>query len=217
MARKVLLAGLMAGLVAVAGCTNVQKGSVVGGAGGGVVGAGIGHRITSLGGGPGALVGLGIGATAGAIASEHYYGSDDSEEMGAAQESVARLSNELQAKDVQLDEMAVALEKERSQQKALLQAYEQARDVQTLSATTSSDVEVVSDGDTVTFTILSEVLFDSGAVELTKEGKAALKRAGEAIRAEFPDSTVEVRGHTDNVPIRYSPHKSNWELSCCIT
>ncbi|GAG02397.1 unnamed protein product, partial [marine sediment metagenome] len=34
------------------------------------------------------------------------------------------------------------------------------------------------------------------------------------IRQHYPDAPIEVRGHTDNVPIRYSKWKSNYELSC---
>lgn len=215
MARGIVLTVMLACLIAVAGCTTVQKGSAVGAAAGGAAGAGVGHYMSSMGGGPGAAIGLGVGAATGAIAAEYYYGSDEGEDLAAAQETVDRLSDELQQKDAQLSDVAVTLEKEKAQQKALLEAYNKARqEHKTLAANVPANVQVVSDGDTVTFTILSEVLFDSGATELTKEGKAALREAAQAIRRDFPGALVEVRGHTDNVPIRYSPFKSNWELSC---
>ncbi len=110
------------------------------------------------------------------------------------------------------------LEKERAQQKAVLEAYENARNgaaVGAATATTSDgEVKVTRDGDTVTYTVLSEVLFGSGRADLTKEGKNALKEAAQMIRASYPGNEIEVRGHTDNVPIHYSSYKSNWDLSC---
>jgi chemotaxis protein MotB len=62
--------------------------------------------------------------------------------------------------------------------------------------------------------MLAEVLFDSGEADLTSDGKSIMRKAAAHIRQEFPDAQIEVRGHTDNVPIRYSPYKSNWDLSC---
>ncbi|MHC4481391.1 MAG: OmpA/MotB family protein [Planctomycetota bacterium] len=112
-------------------------------------------------------------------------------------------------------EMAAALEQEKAQQKALLQAYEKARRKRsTLQANVPADVQVTTAEDRVTFTITSAVLFGSGKADLSVKGKAALKGAARTIRNEYPDNEIEVKGHTDNVPIRYSPYKSNWELSC---
>lgn len=55
------------------------------------------------------------------------------------------------------------------------------------------------------------VLFDSGSAEL-KEGASAVF---EPIAKELLslDNHIRVEGHTDNVPIRRGPFKSNWELS----
>jgi len=215
MNRRVLVTGLTIALMVTVGCTSVQKGCATGGLIGGAAGAGVGHYLTTAGGGPGALVGLGVGAATGAVAAEHYYGSENSEEIATAQETIDQLSGELQASETELAHMASALEKEKAQQKALLEAYEKARqDRKTLSANMPDNIQVVSDGETVTFTILSEVLFGSGRAELTKEGKGTLNQAARAIRTNFPDALIEVRGHTDSVPIRYSGYKSNWELSC---
>ncbi len=215
MERRMLVMGLGIALIVTVGCTSVQKGCATGGLVGSAAGAGVGHYLTTAGGGPGALVGLGLGAATGAIAAEHYYGSETSEELAAAQETMDQLSGELQAKDAQLADMTSAVEREKAQQKALMEAYDKEhQDLKTLSANMPGNIQVVSDGDTVTFTILSEVLFDSGRAELTDEGKGTLQQAARAIRTDFPDALIEVRGHTDSVPIRYSGYKSNWELSC---
>ncbi len=211
------VAGIVAVLIVAAGCTPVQKGTVAGGALGGATGAAIGQFATTAGALPGAVVGFGVGATAGAVAADHYYAPDLDE--GALQQASAeaeRLSKELDAKDQALKDRDALLEKERAQQKAMLEAYENARSTGAAGPTTTSDgeVQVTRDGDTVTYTVLSEVLFGSGRADLTGEGKNALKEAAQMIRASYPGNEIEVRGHTDNVPIHYSSYKSNWDLSC---
>ncbi len=215
MAPKKLMAGLLVVGVALAGCTPVQKGSVAGGAAGGATGAAVGHCATGIGAGPGALVGVGLGATAGAIAAEHYYGKEDTGELGELSETVDELSRELSVRDEALQQREAELAKERAQQKAILQAYDDLRKDRPVLQTQAPDgVQVTQSGNAVTYTILSEVLFDSGKADLTDAGKKAVRAAAAAIRRDYPGSPIEVRGHTDNVPIRYSSHKSNWHLSC---
>jgi chemotaxis protein MotB len=87
------------------------------------------------------------------------------------------------------------------------------KDRQPVTATISPDVKVTKQGDTVTFTILSAVLFDSGKAQLRADGKAALKQAAREIRSKYAGCPVEVRGHTDNEPIKYSHYASNAELA----
>jgi flagellar motor protein MotB len=217
MARRAVTAVLVLSVLGAVGCTSVQKGSVAGGAAGAAAGAGVGHYLTTLGGVPGGLIGLGLGAAGGAIAAESVYGNEQSEEALAAQEQVRQLAGELEAKDAQMRELSLAVEREKSQQQALVEAMDKGGAPSTApeaSAAAASGIQVTSDSRTVTFTILSEVMFASGKSDLTKEGRTALHEAARLIRQQYPDATVEVRGHTDNEPIRYSPYKSNWELSC---
>jgi chemotaxis protein MotB len=56
------------------------------------------------------------------------------------------------------------------------------------------------------------VLFDSGSAELSQEGQRAITDVAEVLK-EFKDRKFLVAGHTDNVPLKSSPFKSNWELS----
>jgi chemotaxis protein MotB len=58
----------------------------------------------------------------------------------------------------------------------------------------------------------SGVLFDSGKTELKPEGKVAIEKLVEAF-GSVSDRDLMIAGHTDNVPIRTSRYKSNWELS----
>jgi len=206
-----------AGLVAaVMGCSNVQKGAGLGAATGAAGGAAVGHYLTSAGGGAGALVGLGVGAAGGALAAERYYGGDESEEIEAARAMAEEYKDEAAGNVQQIAAIQDELAKEKAQQAALLAALDEARAAlakpQPLDGTAS--VAVDSDSSTLTVTFQSEVFFDSGKAKLSKSGKAALRDAVRTICQRFPDAQVDVRGHTDNAPIRYSAFRSNWDLSC---
>ncbi len=64
-------------------------------------------------------------------------------------------------------------------------------------------------------TLDGEMTFATGSARLTSDGSAVLDRIWEVI-GEYPDRTVLIEGHTDNVPIApkwQSRFKSNWELS----
>jgi chemotaxis protein MotB len=63
--------------------------------------------------------------------------------------------------------------------------------------------------------LASRVFFDSGKVTLRKEGKAILKKVGNALKG-YENKIIRVVGHTDNVPVAKSLRKtfpSNWDLS----
>jgi flagellar motor protein MotB len=62
-------------------------------------------------------------------------------------------------------------------------------------------------------TFVAEVLFDSGKADLKPEGMDMMKKVASVIRQEVSDNEIGVEGHTDNVPIKHSSWKSNWELS----
>ena len=218
MFKRTLVVGLMFGIIVATGCSPVQKGTAMGGAAGGATGAAIGHYATSAGGGPGALVGMGLGAATGAIAAEKYYGSKDDGNLDGMTEEVEELHRQLSEKDQALQAREAALAKSEAHQKALLEAYEKARRQPTTLAADvphmPDNIQVSKEGNSIKYTILSEVLFDSGQAELTDAGKKTLAEAVRLIRNSHPDADIQVRGHTDNVPIRYSPFKSNWDLSC---
>ncbi len=62
-------------------------------------------------------------------------------------------------------------------------------------------------------TFVSEVFFDSGKDIIKSDGRLSLDKVAEVLNRDVPNSQVAVEGHTDNVPIKYSGWKSNWELS----
>ncbi len=72
-------------------------------------------------------------------------------------------------------------------------------------------VERLQKGLVITF--VAEVLFDSGKAELRKESFSKLDKIVSVIQDVVPDLNVGIEGHTDNVPIKHSGWKTNWELS----
>jgi len=72
-------------------------------------------------------------------------------------------------------------------------------------------VEMLDKGLVITF--VSEVLFDSGKDKLRPEAPAKLDKIASVLNTTVRDLNVGIEGHTDNVPIKYSGWKSNWELS----
>jgi len=62
-------------------------------------------------------------------------------------------------------------------------------------------------------TVVEEVLFDSGKARLKDSATPILDKVARVLNESVPDMSVGIEGHTDNVPIRFSGWKSNWELS----
>jgi len=72
-------------------------------------------------------------------------------------------------------------------------------------------VEMLERGLVITF--LAEVLFDSGKADLRSDSLEKLSKVASVLQSTVKDLDVGIEGHTDNVPIKYSGWKSNWELS----
>lgn len=56
------------------------------------------------------------------------------------------------------------------------------------------------------------LLFDSGSAELKEESREVLSKVGRVLE-QYSGGTVEIEGHTDNVPITTARYASNEELS----
>jgi flagellar motor protein MotB len=58
------------------------------------------------------------------------------------------------------------------------------------------------------------VLFERGQARLSREGKGLLDKIVEVLEANRDDyDTIQVEGHTDDVPVHSTSYPSNWELS----
>lgn len=62
-------------------------------------------------------------------------------------------------------------------------------------------------------TFVADVLFDSGKAKIRTEAVPVLDKVAQVLTENVPQFNIGIEGHTDNVPIKFSNWKSNWELS----
>jgi chemotaxis protein MotB len=67
-------------------------------------------------------------------------------------------------------------------------------------------------GGKIILRVSGEVLFASGSASLNPEAFPIFDKMV-TIFADYPDFTINIKGHTDNVPIATPQFPSNWELS----
>ena len=72
-------------------------------------------------------------------------------------------------------------------------------------------LEMMEKGLVITF--VADVLFDSGRDQIRKEAYPILDKVAVVLKENVPELNVGIEGHTDNVPIKVSGWKTNWELS----
>jgi chemotaxis protein MotB len=62
-------------------------------------------------------------------------------------------------------------------------------------------------------TVVGDLLFDSGKAKIRSEAFPLLNKVSEVLKDNMAQFNIGIEGHTDNVPIKQSGWKSNWELS----
>jgi len=62
-------------------------------------------------------------------------------------------------------------------------------------------------------TVVGDVLFDSGKAKIRPQSFPILDKVATVLKENVPRLNVGIEGHTDNLPIKFSGWKSNWELS----
>jgi len=62
-------------------------------------------------------------------------------------------------------------------------------------------------------TVVGDLLFDSGKAKIRSEAYPLLDKVSAILKDNMAQFNVGIEGHTDNVPIKHSGWKSNWELS----
>ena len=68
-------------------------------------------------------------------------------------------------------------------------------------------------GKGLVITVVGDVLFDSGKAKVRPESFPILDKVATVLKENVPELNVGIEGHTDNLPIKFSGWKSNWELS----
>lgn len=100
------------------------------------------------------------------------------------------------------------------EQEKLQQNEETAENVEeTLQEEAIGDqVDVSFTAQYIQLTMKGALLFDSGSAELKEESREVLSKVGRVLE-QYSGGTVEIEGHTDNVPITTARYASNEELS----
>lgn len=62
-------------------------------------------------------------------------------------------------------------------------------------------------------TVVGDLLFDSGKAKIKTDAYSLLNKISSVLKDNMAQFNVGIEGHTDNVPIKMSGWKSNWELS----
>ena len=77
------------------------------------------------------------------------------------------------------------------------------------------DVRLTESGGRLRVDLVDKILFESGEATISKRGEAVLAKVG-AVLAQIDDKTIQVSGHTDNLPLGdklTAQFPTNWELS----
>jgi chemotaxis protein MotB len=128
--------------------------------------------------------------------------------------ALAAKSDELDAKEKLLSERERALDE---MKKVIARQDSITRRLNTilrnaLLGFNSDELSVEVKNGKVYVSMSDKLLFKSGSSAVEDKGKEALKLLG-GVLDKNPDIDILVEGHTDNVPIKTSVYKDNWDLS----
>ena len=73
-------------------------------------------------------------------------------------------------------------------------------------------LKVIVRGGRMILQLPAGILFASGKADVSKEGQTVLAEVAATLR-DFKDRKFLIAGHTDNVPLKASKYKDNWELA----
>lgn len=73
-------------------------------------------------------------------------------------------------------------------------------------------VQVYRDGRRLVIRVKGQALFASGSAEMSPESREVLDEIVAMVRG-YPRHHLDIKGHTDDIPIHTSEFASNWELS----
>ncbi len=124
--------------------------------------------------------------------------------MGLNEDGEEEDPSEMEASDVQKEAEAEQLEASEELAEQIQEAMEEEK--------IENDVELNYTSQYVQLTIQGALLFDSGSVELKQEAYPILDKAGKILES-YAGGTIEIEGHTDNVPMYGSKYSNNDELS----
>lgn len=136
---------------------------------------------------------------------------------GTTRNALAEKDNEIQPLKAEVSQYRQIAESEQEISRNLGQKAEQTDQLNIELKTTLKDLESEKklriENDRIVLT--NAILFASGSVRISDEGKVILDRIWDVI-VKYPNREIFIEGHTDNVPIAKKfegKYRSNWELS----
>jgi chemotaxis protein MotB len=128
--------------------------------------------------------------------------------IDALEDETARLEDETAR--LAAEAARLAAEKEQLEQRS--QAYEDlVRELD--SEIQEGQITITELSGKLTVSLSNAILFDSGSIDLKAEGIDAIGRVA-GVLASVNDRSIQVEGHTDNVPVRKgAAYRDNWDLS----
>ncbi len=105
------------------------------------------------------------------------------------------------------------LEKQRREERAKFEAVKRMLESKLSGQIANEQVSLEMNERGLVIILSDDILFDSGKATLKSKAYPILDKVATIIKNNVSDKNIGISGHTDNVPIKYSKWKSNWELS----
>lgn len=145
------------------------------------------------------------------------------DDLNDGQAQIEQLRAQLKKAGVDLSNLNADLAEQRAALDKLRRDKEQLDEIrkrfdllkQKLEALTKLGLNVTVRNNRMMIQLPGDVLFDSGRIDLKREGKEILLQVAEVIRndPQLNARNFQVAGHTDNVAFAGGPYKDNWGLS----
>lgn len=110
--------------------------------------------------------------------------------------------------DTEAEELKEFEEKQLAEAERLAEQIEEAVD----ESEFANEIDIDFTSQYVSLTLNGALLFDSGSAEVKEEAKPLMDKVGQLL-SRYAQSTIEIEGHTDNVPIHNARFADNNELS----
>jgi len=130
------------------------------------------------------------------------------QQLNEQQTQIDKLNTDLKEREKKVNDLESILASKDSTMKALKNKVNDA-----LTGFEKGDLTVYEKEGKIYVSMSDKLLFKSGSIAVDPKGKDALKKVAEVLNKNT-DITVNVEGHTDNVPLNGSGSiKDNWDLS----
>jgi chemotaxis protein MotB len=128
-------------------------------------------------------------------------------ELQAKIKNIQEANARLEESNKKINELQAAIQKQKEAGSQLLSKIKDA-----LVGFSSEELQVTMRDGKVYVSMSEQLLFKSGSANVDPKGKQALSKVAEVLIKQN-DVDIVVEGHTDNVPLKGSVIKDNWDLS----